>query len=231
MSFKAVLLIDDKEINIVKYHLDFKQGANVTGRPSQKPLFKGIAITIETQKEINFVEWMIAKNLTKQITILLIPNILGGRTRKIRLFDTHLVNWHQNFSSTSNKPLSETLNINAGGFEDSFSSGIYSSSWRVTFPDESTEATVIEGSDPRIIHYHIEDMEGNELTKNEIDVGEEIIIVVESKDAVGQYFEFDLDDQKLDYEHNGRKLSNDILEVEITNDVERIPLKAILQEN
>lgn len=57
------------------------------------------------------------------------------------------------------------------------------------------------------------------------------MLVIESNNALGKTFEFDLDDQKLDHEHNGIKLKDDILEVQITNDIESIPLKAILQED
>ena len=69
------------------------------------------------------------------------------------------------------------------------------------------------------------------LSKDKIKVGEEIILIIESNNATGETFAFDLDDQNLNYEHNGVKLKNDILEVQITNDVQQVPLKAISQEN
>ncbi len=126
--------------------------------------------------------------------------------------------------------MTETLEITCAGVEDSNSFGVYSASWRETFKEDTVEPTVLN-DEPEINKYHIEDLEGNELEKNDIDVDEEIMLVIESSNAVGKTFKFNLDDQKLDYEHNGIKLENDTLEVQITNDIESIPLKAILQEN
>ena len=138
-------IIDGKVINVLKFSYEFNQASDVSGRPSQQPLFGGISLTVEARKDIKFIEWMIARNLTKQIIIEIHPAILGGRIRRIKLFDAHLTYWKTNFSATNEKPLSETLIITAGGFEDSFSEGVFSTTWRETFPGgNEVAATSIE---------------------------------------------------------------------------------------
>ena len=141
---KAKLIVDDKEINVLRFNLSFKQGADKTGRPSQIPIFQNLNLTVETRKDINFTEWASSENQTKQIELHVYPVVIGGRIRKIKLYDAHLVYWDNNFSSTDNQPISERLKITSAGFEDSNSNGVYSSKWRVTFPQEEGQTKVVE---------------------------------------------------------------------------------------
>ena len=54
---------------------------------------------------------------------------------------------------------------------------------------------------------------------------------MESENATGEVFEIDLDSNRLDFEHNGQVLNDDILEVQIMGDLDQIHLKAIEQQN
>jgi len=144
MAIKVKLLVDDEIFNVLNYSIRLNQGADNTGRPTQRTVFKHLILTVESSKDTDFHIWMLEKNLTKNIELHLEPDILGTRIRKIKLYDAHLIALNTNFSSTSEEPLSETLTITAAGLEDSFSAGVYSSSWRVTYPQEETTATTIE---------------------------------------------------------------------------------------
>ncbi len=134
MSVRAKLIIDDQVINVIHYSFRFDQKSDFNGRPSQRPLFLGLEVTIETSKKFNLTEWAIADHISKQIELHLEPVIEGSRIRKIKLYDARLVSWNNNFSSVGHQPMSETLYITAAGVEDSNSSGVYSAYWRVTFP-------------------------------------------------------------------------------------------------
>ncbi len=150
MSVIAKLLIDDKEINVLRFSFGFNQRADATGRPSQKPRFTGLQLVIETRKDLNLADWSFASNQTKQLELHIYPVILGGKTRKIYFFDAHLVNWNNSFSSTGSNPMSETLEITCAGVEDSNTASIYSSYWRTTYPQQEAEPTVLEESTPNI---------------------------------------------------------------------------------
>lgn len=147
---KAKLLIDGKEINVLWFTFEFSQGTDRSGRPSQRPIFVGLKLIVETRKDLNLAEWSFAPNQTKQLELHIYPVILGGRTRKLYFYDSHLVNWNNNFTSTGNQPMSETLHISSAGVEDSNSEGVYSAYWRETFKDDNVEATVVEEPTPSI---------------------------------------------------------------------------------
>lgn len=80
---------------------------------------------------------MMAKYLAKCFEIHIVPNVFGGRIRKIKFYDAYLINWNQNFSATTKDLVSEILTISAAGVEDSFSAGVYAATWRVAFPEDN----------------------------------------------------------------------------------------------
>ncbi len=137
MSFTAQLIIDDIAVNILHYNVSFDQKASANGKPCQRPIFRGIEITVEVNKKLDLGAWAVADYLAKQLEIQLKPVVDGGRTRKIKLFDAHLVTWKTNFSAIDNQPMSETLFITAAGVEDSHSAGVYSAKWRKTFNNDT----------------------------------------------------------------------------------------------
>ncbi len=60
MSVKAKLIIDEKEINVLWFTFGFNQGADATRRPSQKSVFAGLKLIIETRKDLNLADWSFA---------------------------------------------------------------------------------------------------------------------------------------------------------------------------
>jgi len=136
---KAKLIIDGKEINVLWFTFGFNQGADRSGRPSQRPVFIGLKLIIETQKDLNLAEWSFSPNQTKQLELHIYPVILGGRTRKLYFYDCHLVNWKNAFSSIGSNPMSETLEITCAGVEDSNSNGVNSAYWRETYPEDNSQ--------------------------------------------------------------------------------------------
>lgn len=232
MSFNAKLLIDEKEITILYFSLDFSQGSDVTGRPSQKPVFNKLVLTLETRKDINFYDWMLAKKLGKAIKIHITPRILGGRTRKISFYDAHLVHLDAHFSATSNMPASETLTITAAGVEDTFSAGVYAASWRTTFNESEVEATVIQQEyEPIFLGYFFEDAHGETIELKDIKSDQKITLVIETENADGETIDLDLKNNKLDYIYDGVLVENDIIKnVIITGEETRIELKTIKEE-
>ncbi|GAA0871116.1 hypothetical protein GCM10009117_02610 [Gangjinia marincola] len=131
---KAKLLIDTKEVNVLWYKVGFNQTTDRTGRPSQQPIFKGLQVVIESQKDIDLADWSFAADQTKQLELHIYPVLMGGKTRKIYFYDCHLVDWKTHFSASgSKKPMSESLQISAGGLKDSNSMVEYSNYWRETY--------------------------------------------------------------------------------------------------
>ena len=176
---KAILIIDGKEVNVRWFTINFNQGANPNGRPSQKPIFVGFKLIIETRKDLNLTEWSFSSRQTKQIVLHLNSVIVGGKTRKIFFYDCHLVNWKTNFSSTGSDPMTETLEITCAGVEDSNSFGVYSASWRETFPDLEVEPTVIDQEEeriPKIIDFYTTNKQGGRIQKYNIETPSMLIL-------------------------------------------------------
>lgn len=227
---RAKLIIDGKEINVLWYAFSFSQGADRSGRPSQRPIFNGIRLIIETRKDINFADWAFAPNQAKQIELHIYPVILGGKTRKIYFFDAHLVNWKNNFSSTGSNPMTETLEITAAGVEDTNSNGVYNASWRETFREENAEPTTLENTQEKeFTRCYITDLEENQLNKYE--TGDKILLNIESKNRIGDNMTVFLDNKTHDFKFKGKVLENDTLKHVISNDFEQVELEVIDQIN
>ncbi len=231
MSVKARLLIDELEVNVLNFSFGFDQGSDSVGRPNQKPIFWGLNLTIETRKDLNLADWAIASNDIKQLELHIYPVILGGKTRKINFIDCHLLNWENNFSSTGNEPLAETLRISSAGLKDSNSAAEYSAYWRTTMPDSDVEETVLEEEEdmtPEVIDFFTSNENGERITNYKI--GETIYVEIETKNRIGDTLTIDLTDKTRDFMYEGVRLQNDTLEFEITSNKERIELE-VVEEN
>ena len=148
MSVKAKLILigDNKKVTIISFIFDFSRGSDGTGKPTQKAIFNGLWITIETQKEINLSEWAL-KDTTKQLELHIYPVILGGRTRIIKYSDCKLVWWENIFSSNGMQPMLEKLHIVCAGITDSHSTAEYSVYWRETFTEDTIIPTTLQNKE------------------------------------------------------------------------------------
>ncbi len=229
MYFTGKLIIDDIAVNILRYNISFDQKASENGKPSQRPLFLGLSLTIEVNKKLDLGTWAVADYLAKQIEIQLKPVVEGGRSRRIKLFDAHLVTWKTNFSAVDNRPMSETLFITAAGVEDTHSAGVYSAKWRKTFSGEAVEPATLDNS-PELIRYYITDLEGNEI--DEYDISDKIILNIETKNAIGENLTVKIPDKTYDFKYKGTVLQNDTLnDYQINNNLEKVELEVIEQQN
>ena len=159
------------------------------------------------------------------------PAVLGSeKTRIISMYDCHVVYCRTSFNSSDNQPITDTVHITCGGVEDSYyPSTVYEEHWRITYPNNGEETVTDE--EPKIINWHIEDKENNIIEKDEIEIDEEIIVVIETQNATGEMFHINLDSNRLDFEHDGKILGNDILDIQIKEEIQQIHLKAIKQQD
>lgn len=227
---RAKLIIDGKEINVLWYTFSFNQGADSSGKPSQRPIFNGIRLIIETRKDLNLADWAFASNQTKQIELHIYPVIVGGKTRKIYFFDAHLVSWNNDFSSTGSNPMTEILEITAAGVEDTNSHAVYSAYWRETFREENVQPTTLDNDQEKdFTKCYITDLEENQL--NGYKTGDKILLNIESKNRIGDSMTIFLDDKTHDFKFKGKVLENDILKHVISEDFEQVELEVIDQIN
>ncbi len=212
---KAKLIIDGKEINVLWFSFGFNQGSDISGRPSQKPIFVGLRLMIETRKDLNLADWSFAPNQKKQLELHIYPVIIGGKTRKLYFYDCHLVGWKNDFSATGSNPMSETLNITCAGVEDSTSQAVYSAYWRETFKENNVEPTVINREEEEISEIYFTDLDGNKI--NDPEIGTDVYLVIKSDNVSDQTVDIDLSDKEKDFIYKKQILENDILENLIIN--------------
>ncbi len=230
MSVKAKLLIDDKEINVLRFSIGFNQAADETGRPSQKPRFLGFQLIIETRKDLNLADWSFAPYQTKQLELHIYPVILGGKTRKLFFYDSHLVSWDNNFSSIGNQPMSETLHITAAGVKDSNFDTEYSAYWRENFPQNEVEPTTRENTEEEIIDCYLTDLENNE--NPDLEVEKEIYLVIKTENLIGQTKDIDIANFGQIFSYNDETLEDNILNgFNISKDLHKVKLKIIKSQD
>ncbi|MWW25356.1 type VI secretion system tube protein TssD [Algibacter lectus] len=231
MSFKAKLYIEGQERNLLNSVLVYSQIADYNGRPTQLPVSEPLQLAFESTKDDElFYNYMFHPDRMFKGYIRFFKRDGFQKDFDIEFANAHIINLYEHFSSTGDDPMYMHIIISYG--ISRVRGTIHEKKWNPSNPfvNEDVEDTTPLG-EPEIVGYHIEDLDGNIIEKEEIEVGEEIILVVESSNAAGEIFELDLDDSKLDYEYNGVKLEEDKLEVQIDGDTVNIPLKAILQED
>jgi len=232
MSVKAILIIDDKEVNVLNFDFSYQKQADTNGRPTGKAVFNGINIAIESRKDLNLADWAIAPNEKKQLQLHIYPRFLNSKTRKFALYDCHLLHWNNNFSATGIEPLKEILNISCAGVKDSDSTKEYAAYWRETF-DNDVEATVItknEDKDVHIISCNYTDMDGNPIS--ELYEGDEIILTVNTEDCVGKPIDINLSEFDFGFKYKGKVVKNNMLtNIKVTANAHPINLEVIEQED
>ena len=232
MSVKAILIIDDIEVNVLSFDFAYNKQADISGRPTSKSIFNGLSIAIESREQLNLADWAIAQDETKQIELHIYPRFLDSKTRKITLYDCHLLKWDNYFSASGNEPLTEFLQISCGGVKDSNSSIQYEAYWRKTY-DSEAEPTVLSHNEEEEIHVincSYTDREGNPIT--ELYEGEEITLIVTTENCVGKPIDIDLSEFEFEFKYQGNVVPNNILEnIKVTANEHRIDLEVIEKED
>ena len=229
MSVKAKIIIDDEEINALWFSFGYQRHADVNGRPTTKGVFLGLRVAIESRRTLNLAYWAFAPNLTKEIELHISSRFGEGRTRKLKLYDCHLLRWDNRFTANGSQPMHEILHISAGGVKDNNSAKEYSASWRKTFDMDDVEPTTLYQEESEVLDCYYTDSEGNEDTT--LEIGKEVYLVLKTENMVGETKDIDLSNNKKDFEYQGEVLEDDIIkDFHITSDLQKIKLKIIAQQ-
>lgn len=113
MSFLSQLIVDDNTMNVLNCSFEFDQGADQTGKPSQKPRGGQVTLLIESTNQTDFLEWMISPNMTKngEITFYKRDNMSSLKT--LTFTDAYCLNYREDFDAISNEPLKTRIKLSA----------------------------------------------------------------------------------------------------------------------
>ena len=84
---------------------------------------------------------------------------------------------------------------------------------------------------PVFIESYYENKQEERISDEEVKIGDEVTLVLKTTDTVGKTITVSLQDEAKDFEYEGKRLENDLLEnITISADVQRIPLKVLSPE-
>lgn len=113
MSFLSQLTIDDDTMNVLSCSFSFEQGADTTGKPSQRPRGGQITILIESTNKTDFLEWVISPNMTKDGEVIFYKRDNMSSLKTIKFKKAYCLQYQEDFDAVSNEPLKTRILISA----------------------------------------------------------------------------------------------------------------------
>ncbi|AHF15642.1 type VI secretion system tube protein TssD [Niabella soli] len=113
MSFKAQLDVAGHKNNVIDISYALKQETDATGRPSTITRGGKIYITVESTGDTKFFEWMCNNFERKDGKITFTKRDSDATMKELNFKEGYLVDYRENFSSTSDNPITETFTISA----------------------------------------------------------------------------------------------------------------------
>ncbi|WP_268224861.1 type VI secretion system tube protein TssD [Sinomicrobium oceani] len=111
MSFKAILNVGGKQVNILNVNYDLAQEVDATGRPSSVTRGGRINLTVESTGDSFFFEWMTNNFERKNGTITFIKRETNAKLKEVNFVEGYLVKYRENFDASGYNPLTETFTI------------------------------------------------------------------------------------------------------------------------
>ena len=129
MSFLAKLTIDGKAYNILDYTYHPRQPADHSGKPTGKVIGGFLSLTLESDRETTFYEWMLSPDMAKEGTITFYKRDAMSKQGEIEFETTYCVAYTERFSSTGNTPMVQHLQLSPGKI--TYGGVVYEESWNV----------------------------------------------------------------------------------------------------
>ena len=147
----------------------------------------------------------------------------------IRDSDCFLVEYGLDYEAYSNEVATNKLKFMCGAIEASWSSTTFVEEAWGKMPTNEEPITVIEEEEFKIIDCFYTDLEGNEVAEPKI--GEEIYVILQTENGIGETTDIDLSDNSKDFIYNGQVLEDDVIKNYLINsDEDRIKLKIVPQQ-
>lgn len=113
MSFKAKLKVAGKEVNVIDHHYEMKQETDATGRPSSITRGGKITLTVESNGDTSFFEWMTNNFERKDGSIVYIKRDTDATLKELTFKEAYMVQYCENFNSAGDNPITETFTLSA----------------------------------------------------------------------------------------------------------------------
>lgn len=230
MSFLARLFINDRVINVQSSRIHFHQDKDIAGKPSGRVNGGLFTLVLEMDGKTDLLHQMMA-----------IEQMVSGSVRFYKRDGmSKMVDYEFEDTIIYRYKVHQTANgSNPALIEVSFSPAIlrigsilFTKPWKVTDVNAvEAEPTPVptNNSNPRLLSTHYTDKNGKKVEQLYED---KLILVVESRDCIGEYVDIDLSDDNFDFKYKGQLLKEDILrDLKIKEDIQQIELEVILQKS
>jgi len=233
MSFLAKLFLDNTERIVHNAHILFRQGVDIIGRPCTYPKGGLINLKVDRTHEGLFFEWAVAPTMMKEGYIRFYKPDGMSKFVDLEFWDCYCVGYNEYFSHKTPENMFVDLVLSPGVLR--FRDIVFEKHWKITDLNKSSgnvihyNALQEDENTPRVIRQYYTDKKNVE--KNKLIQGDEIYVVLETRNMTGETIDIDLADKEVDFLYNNKRLKNDILKgYTIGSDFEKIPLDIISEE-
>ncbi|MFA9372126.1 MAG: type VI secretion system tube protein TssD [Labilibaculum antarcticum] len=232
MSIKAKMYVDDLVYNIRRLDFGFDQKINTNGTASTQPLGGLFNIEVESPKNTHLYAWGASNLDMKYVKLVFSPVTLASKSRTIELYDTLCIRHHDHFHHESKDPMISVLQLSPAIIVQDGQT-MFEKNWKVSDLSrqnvEATPVALIQQEEPKLVDYFITDLNGHVI--EEYNSGEKILLQIKTENRIGENLTIQLNDKTHDFKYKGVILANDTLTYIISDDLEKVELEVIDQEN
>src|SRR5690625_3436867 len=128
MSFKAILHIEDQELNVLHCKYEISQSTDHKGKPSARPMRGTIQVVVESDANTFLFDWAASDTQIKSGSITFIKRDTVGRMKQLQFTDAYCVEFSEEFLAEGGDPMHTKLLLSAKDIAFGGSSR-YENSW------------------------------------------------------------------------------------------------------
>ena len=113
MSFKATLLIEDRELNVLHCKYEISQMTDHKGKPSARPKGGIISILVESDSKTFLFDWATSETQVKSGSITFIKRDTMGKMKRLKFADAYCVEFSEEFVAKGGDPMQIELLLSA----------------------------------------------------------------------------------------------------------------------
>ncbi len=242
MNTVAKLFIGRQERELIYTNIDYHRDAWANGKPCTETMGGMVAVGfIPRGDEDEILRWMFADRMDddsveyprclyvlKKAEIVFYEGDYDGRILfKYKLEDCTCVYYQESFSNLWGMETTLILSAAIQYYKnnDTFLIKGWRENWKPPQPYQPP-VEKIDDEKPQILDCYYTDLKGDQNANTK--VGQEVYLVLKTKNLIGKTIDINLSDSKRDFEYQGKILEDDLLKnIHINKEVQQIKLKVV----
>ncbi|MTI30420.1 type VI secretion system tube protein TssD [Xanthovirga aplysinae] len=231
MAFRGKLFIDELELNLLEYDLEFQQPLGFQSRPNDSVKGGIFNVVFEKREQANYLmNWMTQADMRKNGHISFSGQENEGVLYKQEFWDAYCINYKETFWHDSTEPMVVRLSFAAGIIRNNKGT-TFKQSWHITdigALGAEEEPVNEEENSGSITGLHLIDL--NEEPVVELKVGEKVKLIVESQGMTGETTNIELTDETFDFKYLGKVLKGQIADYQVKSERDELELEVVAKE-